>query len=43
MAEPKPRRQSAGVGYHPGPQSDLRGQQLRTWRIVTVPISEEYL
>lgn len=41
-ADPPPRRR-AGTRYHPGPSSDLRGQHLRTSRIVTIPISEEYL
>jgi hypothetical protein len=40
---PPPRRRPAGTRYHPGPQSDLRGQRLRTSRIVTIPISGEYL
>lgn len=43
VAEPKTRRQSAGVGYYPGPQSDLRGQRLRARRIVTIPTSGEYV
>lgn len=42
-AEPKPRRQTVGTPYHPGPQNDLRGQRLRTSRIVTIPIRGEYL
>ncbi|MFM9616814.1 hypothetical protein ACKI14_02490 [Streptomyces turgidiscabies] len=43
--EPKPRRQSAGARYHLSPCSDLRGQRIpdSRRRIITVPISQEYL
>jgi hypothetical protein len=42
--EPPARQRSAGTRYYPGPRSDLRGQRLRTSRIVTIPIvGEEYL
>lgn len=43
VAEPKPRRRPAGTRYYPGPQSDLLGQRIRTSRIVTIPITQEYL
>lgn len=43
VAEPQPRRPRAGTPYHLSPQDDLRGQRLRATRIVTVPISQEYL
>lgn len=43
VAEPKPRRQSAGTPYHLGPQDDLRGQRIRTTRIITIPTTGEYL
>ena len=44
--EPRPQRRPAGTRYHLRPQDDLRGQRLhvrRTSRIVTIPISGEYL
>ena len=44
--EPRPQRRPAGTRYHVAPQSDLLGQRLhvrRTSRIVTIPISGEYL
>ncbi len=43
--DPKPRRQSAGTRYHLSPISDLRGQRIpdSRRRIITVPISQEYL
>ena len=40
--DPPPRR-PAGTRYHPGVQGDLRGQRLHARRIVTIPISQEYL
>lgn len=44
VTEPPARQQSAGTRYHVPPCSDLRGQRLRTSRIVTIPIAgEEYL
>jgi hypothetical protein len=42
-AEPQPQRQSAGTRYYPSVLSDLRGQRLRTRRIVTIPTIGEYL
>lgn len=44
VASPPPRR-SAGTRYHLSPYSDLRGQRIpdNRRRIVTVPISQEYL
>ena len=41
--DPPRRRRAVGTPYHLGPQDDLRGQRLRTIRIVTIPISQEYL
>lgn len=41
--EPPPRRRPVGTRYHPTVQSDLWGQRLRTRRIVTIPITQEYL
>lgn len=44
--EPQPQRRPASTRYHVAPQSDLLGQRLhvrRTSRIVTIPISGEYL
>lgn len=44
--EPQPRRRPAGTRYHLSLYSDLRGQHIhgiRTSRIVTIPITEEYL
>jgi hypothetical protein len=43
VAEPPARQRPAGIRYHPGPQSDLWGQRLRTTLIVTIPIRGEYL
>ena len=43
--EPQPRRRPAGTRYHLRPQDDLRGQGIpdSRRRIVTIPISQEYL
>lgn len=43
VAEPPPRQRPAGTRYYVPPCSDLRGQHLRTSRIVTIPINGEYL
>jgi hypothetical protein len=40
--DPPPRR-PAGTRYHPGVQGDLRGQRLHARRIVTIPITGEYV
>lgn len=42
-ATPPPRRRPTGTRYHPGIQSDLRGQRLHARRITTIPNVEEYL
>lgn len=42
-AEPPPRQATAGTPYYLGPQSDLRGQRLRTTRIVTIPLHGDVL
>lgn len=41
--EPPARQRPAGTRYYVGTQSDLRGQRLHTSRIVTIPITGEYL
>lgn len=41
--EPPPRQRPAGTRYYLRLQNDLWGQRLRTSRIVTIPISGEYL
>lgn len=41
--EPPPRQRPASTRYYVPACSDLRGQHLRTSRIVTVPITGEYL
>lgn len=44
--EPQPRQRTAGTRYYLRPHSDLWDQVRRgrrTSRIVTIPISEEYL
>lgn len=43
VAEPQPRPRPGGTRYHVGLYSDLRGQRLRTSRIVTIPTTGEYL
>ena len=40
---PAPKRPRTGIRYHPGPQSDLYGQRLRTTRITTIPLTGRYL